>query len=226
MLDWTPEERALLGDVEPLDDGYTLSAEEAKAALPEFYAARIRRLARAGAHGRHWYAEATPALRDEAARLGVQFARFVDVLALTSPQVSVRRNVALARFWAAGGIPAVETAGVLPSVLAGLRFWRETGRIRGPKTGAFSRALQGDGQAIVLDTWMARALCLEPARLGSKWARTIGEEAVRTIAAEFGWTPAETQAAAWTGAAESRVESWGRVGYTRAVTIQGVLTTT
>jgi hypothetical protein len=195
-LDWTPGERALLGDVEPLADGYTLSPADAKAAPAAFYAARVA------------------------------FASFVDVLALTSPQVSVRRNVALARFWAAGGIPAVASAGVLPSVLAGLRYWRETGRIRGPKTGAFSRALQGDGQAIVLDTWMARALCLEPARLGSKWARAIGEEAVRTIAAEFDWTPAEVQAAAWTGAAESRVESWGRVGYTRAITIQGVLTTT
>jgi hypothetical protein len=40
MLDWTPGERALLGDVEPLADGYTLSPADAKAAPAAFYAAR------------------------------------------------------------------------------------------------------------------------------------------------------------------------------------------
>jgi hypothetical protein len=74
--------------------------------------------------------------------------------------------------------------------------------LRGPKTAAFARAIAGDPDAVVIDTWMLKPLdkrSVTPAQYG------IIASAVVRCAARVNLTPRETQAAIWIiarGAAE------------------------
>jgi hypothetical protein len=83
---------------------------------------------------------------------------------------------------------------------AAVSHYERTGEIRGLKTRPFCSALLGAKDAIVLDTWMARAMRCDANRLGvvKVWghcARQL-ERASRML----GWHNAETQAAIWAAA--------------------------
>lgn len=149
-------------------------------------------LAREGASGAGWYVDAHASIRDYCARTGHDVARVCDVLALTSPRVTVRRNVALALAYLATG----SAPGIVPSVRAALAHYEATGAIRGPKTSAFSRALAGDPDSVVIDVWMWRALGLQwPSVTPKRYRRAAAT--VRGIATRAGMSPAGTQAAIW-----------------------------
>jgi hypothetical protein len=168
-------------------------------------------LADRGRYGATWYAESEPHLRARAAALGVDAARYVSVLAITSPRVRVARNVRLTEEYLQHG-----DAGrlrCLPGVRAGLAHYERTGVVRGPKVGPFARALSGDLGAVVVDTWIARAFV--PKRGKVRADRSTVEryqnalttvaghrEAARRIGAAgrlVGLCPRDAQAAVWHG---------------------------
>ena len=149
-------------------------------------------LAREGASGAGWYDSANVSIRAFCDRTGYDVARVCDVLALTSPRVTVRRNVSLALAYLATG----SAPGIVPSVRAALAHYEATGVIRGLKTSAFARALAGDVDAVVIDVWMWRALGLDwPSVTPKRYRRAAAT--VRGIATRADMTPAATQAAIW-----------------------------
>lgn len=163
-----------------------------------------------GAHGRRWYADSVDDVHAAAASMGVAPDRFAAVLAVLSPRVSVRRNVQhTVRYLRTGTLGA----DVLPSNLVALATYERTGRINGPKTGAFARAVLGDPDALVLDTWIAKALGVPQEKLPNAPIRREAARRFRAVASRTGWTVAETQAAVWYSAIRLFPDRRGRHTY-------------
>ena len=141
-----------------------------------------------------WYSVAQRDITDVCAHTGWDFDRFVDVLAITSPRVSVRRNIRVAMHYMQTG---EYLSGTIRSTLAAMLHYEETGEIRGPKTSAFSRALKGDLDAIVLDVWMSKAFEIDQRTFDRKDVRLECERRVCRAAARHVIRPAELQAASW-----------------------------
>ena len=142
-----------------------------------------------GRHGAGWYDVAGTELRRWSAANGFAPERVADVLAVTSPQVPVSRNVSLTVQYLTTGA----TDGMLPSVIVALG---KLPRIDGPKTGAFRDALLGDTEAVVLDVWMGRAFGEDAVLRGRRYATYARR--VAFIGRLTGMTPAGAQAAIWT----------------------------
>lgn len=101
-----------------------------------------------------WYTHAKADIELVCKHKGWDFDRFVDILAITSPRVAVVRNIRAAMYYM-----DIEkyVSGTIRTTRRAMEHYEETGEIRGLKTSAFARALKGDLEAIVLDTWMAEA---------------------------------------------------------------------
>jgi hypothetical protein len=69
--------------------------------------------------------------------------------------------------------------------------------LEGPKVGPFSRALQGDRNAVVVDTWMMRAFGFTDKANESEM--TFIQQAVTGMAEKLGMDARQVQAAIWTG---------------------------
>jgi len=122
--------------------------------------------------------------------------RLIDVLPINSPRCAVSRSVRVTvQYFETGVLPKE----VIRTTHAALAHYEHTGKIRGPKTGAFARALKGDDEAIVLDTWMADALAVDQYIFSTKWGRSISERRIRYCAHVMGVTPRQFQAACWSG---------------------------
>lgn len=154
-------------------------------------------LAERGESGRRWYVHAREQVIEAAALLDVPPWYYADVLAITSPRVSVKRNIRLANHYLVTGEHHRTT---MRSVRRALEHYEATGDIRGPKTSEFARALLGMGDAIVLDVWMARAFGIDQSAFTRPAVRARCEQRIRKAAAALGWSPAEVQAAVWTAA--------------------------
>jgi hypothetical protein len=158
--------------------------------------ARLQRLAEAGADHRHWYTLAREDICDVAQQKGWDPNRFIDVLALTSPRTSVRRNIRVAMSYMHDRTLPTD---VIRSTHAALKYYEETGLIRGRKTSKFAAALRGNLNAIVLDTWMAVAMEIDQPLFSRKWVERYAKEQVRFVADLLGVMPAEAQAMIWAG---------------------------
>ena len=122
--------------------------------------------------------------------------RFENVIAITSPRVQVARNITLAVWYCKfGTLP-----GAIRSTRLAMAHYEATGAIRGPKTGPFARAVLGDEDAVVLDTWMAKVFEVPHKAFDKKSVRATCADTIRQAAKVLGWTPAQTQAAVWTAA--------------------------
>jgi hypothetical protein len=88
---------------------------------------------------------------------------------------------------------------VIKTTRLALQHYENTGIIRGPKTSQFARALKGDLNAIVLDTWMAVAMEIDQPLFTRKWVERYAKEQVRFVADLLGVMPAEAQAMIWAG---------------------------
>ena len=149
-------------------------------------------LADAGAHGREWYADSGASLERYAGAHGRTLRYVADVVSILSPRVSVSQNVKLADEY-------ITTGGIVRGVMNGRRVALaryESGLgFKGPKVTAFSAALQGDPESIVIDAWILRAFNLTARPADLRTARRI----IRGAASRLSWANAETLAAIWVG---------------------------
>lgn len=152
-------------------------------------------LARNGEHGRAWYDRAKASVESYASARGHDPDRVADILAITSPRVHVKRNIGITRMYMA----QQPLKGVMRGIKAALIHYEETGEIRGPKTGAFARAIKGDSSAVVIDVWMIRAFGGDASKGINLGTYRSYANRVRSIAGRLGWSNAHTQAAIWTG---------------------------
>jgi hypothetical protein len=153
----------------------------------------------------HWYTRAQAEIEQICEAEGWNPQEFTEILALLSPRCAVRRNIRVALQYMTHGEFFVDT---IKSVRRSVEVYRHSGEIRGKKTGPFAQALLGDGSAIVLDTWMAKALlCCEINPTSNSFQRVKTRQAandvVRHVAARFSISPAQAQACIWAGVFEA-----------------------
>ena len=144
----------------------------------------------------NWYEQSAAEIADVCNRENWDNNRFAAILAVTSPRVSIRRNVRITLHYMASGE-------LLRNVMRGIgqsvRVWESTGQILGQKTSAFYAAIRGDSSAIVLDTHMANLLGVKQSAFANRKIRKQCESTIRRVAKRIGLAPAQTQAALWTG---------------------------
>lgn len=157
------------------------------------YRATPKQLAELGVIGRHWYSVSRNSIAAYAKKQGVTVKYTCDVLAIVSPRVSVERSVKIAKDYIERD---TYTLGLMGARIRALQRYERYGEIMGPKIEAFSRALQGDETACVIDAWVLRGLGLERTRPNKRKA----ERSIRSLATYLGWPVAQTQASVWTGA--------------------------
>lgn len=158
---------------------------------------KLQMLAEAGIGGADWYKQAHDWCKREARLHSVTLNRLIDVLAITSPRVSVAKNKRLAMQYLLWD----DIRGMLPSTISALAHYEQTGEIRGPKTSAFAEAIRcaGMSRAVVLDVWMARALGVPQERLFLRANYDKAVERVNQVADRLMITPAQAQACIWSG---------------------------
>ena len=158
------------------------------------------------AHARNWYDRAWAACVEVAGPDADMLARLIATL---SPQASVRQNAAWAVYalaaWRRGAgmydkLPVGRFRHVrerVASVLAG-------GPVTGPKCSAFYAAITGDVDAVAIDTFVLRAMGLDP-RPAPHVARYASLATyLRTCASIIDWPAREFQAALWAAAPRQR----------------------
>jgi len=152
-----------------------------------------------GLHGRKWYRHTKRHIR---IIFGPDTDLFIELLAVTSPNTSVKSNVSKALKAYRQFKNNEKFTGQLPIVLNMLDIVRLnyfTGQSKGfggPKVQAFAKALKGDYSQVVIDTWILRAFDVPNAT--PKQVKIISEFIVKK-AVRFGMYPAEVQAAIWCG---------------------------
>jgi hypothetical protein len=172
----------------------------------------LKRLAKAGADGRNWYVDAERDIAELCQRRGWNRERFTGILAVTSPRVSVARNLRITlQFMQTGEL----LSNVMVTIRSGVTHYLNTGEIRGPKTGPFYAALLGDTSAVVLDVWMAKALDVEQSHFSNRQIRYACGLRVRQVARSLRWSPRDTQAAIWTGIVRQSGNTPGRFNPSR-----------
>lgn len=156
---------------------------------------RLLALATAGLDHVHWYEKANAKIAAVCTAMGWDIERFVSVLAITSPRVHVSRNWTLAVHYMTHGEAHTQC---MRSVVSALTHWEKTGEIRGPKTRAFAANLLGDLSVVVLDTWVAKALRVDQAKLlGAFYLKQVAK--IKAVAKALDLQPAQAQAAIWAG---------------------------
>ena len=146
-------------------------------------------MATAGADFRHWYDNLPPFIAERAEHYGVDPNRYAAVLAITSARTMVKTNLDLTERYFRDG-----TQPWLPTHQIGLAHYLATGEVRGPKIGPFYEALMGSKTALVMDTWMLKALKVP--RL-NKGVLRKARKRVAKVAASHEWNIPQTQAAIW-----------------------------
>jgi hypothetical protein len=151
-------------------------------------------LALMGHRFKDWYSKARQSIAAVCAIKGWPEDKFIKVLAVTSPRMSVRRNMRVTLQYMESGVLPKD---VTRSTRAALVHLEETDEIRGPKTSQFAAALFGADDPIVLDTWMAAAFEIDQKLFANKGVREQAETRIRKAAQHLTWTNAQTQAAIW-----------------------------
>ena len=153
----------------------------------------------AGLAGRNWYRHTQGHIKKI---FGPDTDLFIDLLAVTSPNASVKSNVSKAltayrQF--KNNEPFTRQLPVCLNMLEIVRCNYFTGQEKpfgGPKVQAFAKALKGDFSAVVVDTWILRAFDVPNATplQVRKITAFITKKALK-----FAMHPAEVQAAIWCG---------------------------
>ena len=160
-----------------------------------------------GVAGIGWYDRAHLQILDVAGSLGTFSERVAGVLSALSPRVTVGRNCRLAaEYLVSGNRPD----GVLPGSWVNVQRgedhyrkfgnWSRVGSHDALKIRAFARALNGDPDAVVGDTWIAKAFGINYGEDGlTHGAYGLLVDRFTRLADKFDVTPADFQAAVWVG---------------------------
>jgi hypothetical protein len=161
----------------------------------------INKYFKAGLDAADWYDETRAAVTRA---VGEQWAAvYIDMLAATSPNQSVKGNVTAANKALRQLKEGRPFAGYLPVVKSMLDIirinWLTGYRVKfgGAKVQNFADALGGDLSAIVVDRWMLRAFGY-PENITAKRYREISHW-IAAKAHREGMAPAQVQAAIWCG---------------------------
>ena len=140
-----------------------------------------------------WYAEASRFAQSLRSTTGWSLEVSCSVVSAFSPRVTWAHNKVKAHQYAQGITPK----GLRSHVAAADRCVRMGfDGLNGLKTNAFARAISGDMNAVVVDVWMCRAAGLGKDAPNKREYREIAE-AVRMVAADYGYPPAVMQALLW-----------------------------
>lgn len=147
--------------------------------------------------GERWYRESRRYARQLAREHGGGVGRAAGIIAALSPQVQWSRNKVMAADVMATGTATGQTDANLTKAW---RIWggeRPLQVLGGPKVRAFYRAMMGDEEAAVIDTWMLQAIGWPQrglsARQYERCAAALAEAASYTHL-----TTAQFQAVVWT----------------------------
>jgi hypothetical protein len=157
---------------------------------------RALELAKAGERGKDWYAQAGDQLQRFADRQGYDKRTVCEVLALTSPRVAVKRNLRVAFKYLAGHDDWSD--GIVRTVRQSVANWENGQGIKGKKTSAFCANLDGCTDSICLDSWMAKAFCVDKGKVNQVKIGKPIKTMIKRVAKVLGWTNREVQAAIWT----------------------------
>lgn len=155
---------------------------------------KVLKFAMLGYEYRTWYADARKVIRTMADKNGFEYDRFCEIIAILSPRCSVIRNQRQAIHYYRTKTHLSDT---IRSKRRAMDYYETTGIIRGPKTSRFSDVLKGDNNVLVLDSWMAKLLDVEPLKIGNKNVRKWVEPIFVDVANALGWALSEVQAATW-----------------------------
>jgi len=175
-----------------------------KYSVPNHVRRKVFEYALLGQEYRGWYKLANAQVIAGATILEVSPTYFGDLLALFSPRVSVKRSIRFAveyihRRKLGRPIDQCFLYDVMRSVRTAVMTYERDKVILGPKTSAFARAIHGDCDAIVIDSWMSQAFQVDRRVVRSDYVRIPIELTIEAVAKRYGWAPCEAQAAIWAG---------------------------
>jgi hypothetical protein len=181
--------------------------------------AEYKTAAELGRAQKQWYADAASALRHV---FGPDTERFVSLLAATSPRQTVQLNLHMAagiwNAWEKAGRPTdedairkiVEPRANLEArvnnsiralkgapIEAKLGKGEKGGELSGYKVEAFRKAVLGDPNAVVNDSWMAQFAGIPQTIFSSKAGQLAMNAKIRRAAEAAQMSPAEAQASIW-----------------------------
>lgn len=141
-----------------------------------------------------WYNDAQVVAYDVAARCKVTLEIGASIVSAFSPRVPWSRNIVLALAFADGKA----TPGLSNSRrMAERSMVQGFDALKGPKTNAFARAIAGDEDAVVVDSWMMKAAGLLDRDAPSPVQYRRISEAVTVLARRHGVSPRTMQALIW-----------------------------
>jgi len=144
-----------------------------------------------------WYAEARSFARSLARQGKTGLAKPAGIIAALSPQCHWNRNKTMAiEVMETGWTTGQTTANIHKAV----RIWegeRPLSVLGGQKVRAFYRAIMGDKDAVVLDTWMAQAIGWPHLNFSARQYEMCSRALTRA-ASRAGVPPANFQAIVWT----------------------------
>jgi hypothetical protein len=144
------------------------------------------------AEGLGWYPTIAAEVAEVGQRAGWTMPVAASVFSAFSPRCSVAQNRRKYREFAAGGTPA----GLSSHVDAARRcVAMGFDGLNGPKTNAFARAVAGDADAVVIDSWMSRMAGWSESPTAIQYRAAVA--AIRELAAEWGMEPRAMQAWLW-----------------------------
>ena len=141
-----------------------------------------------------WYHEAQEVAEDVAEIMSTSLEVGASIVSAFSARERWASNVAKAYAFANGK----PVAGLTNNLNAAKRA-TELGfdALNGQKTNAFARAIAGDTDAVVIDTWMIKAAGMDSSKGVNKTQYKMLADAVRNVAYEHGVTPRTMQALIW-----------------------------
>lgn len=168
----------------------------------------IDRYISAGIKDRYWYEETRQVI--ERLMPGEDINLFIDVLCATSINSTLKSNVtkAVRQYWnIVNGLP---TSGDLPAMIYQIELVRQGLPLHGRKVLAFSKAMKGDPDAVVVDVWLCRAFGIDSeyfnkqrgathTRSPSKREYETVERYVRRYAKRNGFQAREASSMIWSG---------------------------
>lgn len=140
-----------------------------------------------------WYHGAAEVASLVQANMGISFESAASVVSSFSPREKWAVNVTKAIAFSLGQ----EVKGLSNNLLmANNSLTRGFKALNGQKTNAFAKAIAGDTDAVVIDTWMLKAAQVSFTSPSQSQYNAMAT-AVRNVANEFGLTPRTTQALIW-----------------------------